>query len=448
MQMQSSALGFAAVFAIFAVICPLFGAGIWLVARGRWGRRVGNVPHCRRCGYVLTGNESGTCSECGSLLSKNAIVLGERPRRPHSLAAGVFLLLMGCLIVAFFIFTSVMQVDWYRYRPTSWVIGDLDSSNPALPDQAWKELKRRIAASGISAAQEHALIERALREQQSAANTLAASDELVDYLDGRYAAGRLDAAEVQRFFDSAMKIRFDVRPVVGPKDSIAYRIACCGRGPSGWWMNESEGGFWIDDKKINHGISSGSGGFNGMSASSVFPHQRVGKHRIRIDYKLTAGRGMLPTSEAPVGEQSRTIHLAADVTVVKNPPPILLLTAPDAATIQSNFSAYDFRLSSAGYLEGMIKNCNAQIPMAFKVFARTNGKEYPMGDVQFNQSAPGGACWGVNLDRVPSHFTGPIDLILRSSEEAAIQTPDMTQIWKGEVVIANIPVRQPPGASK
>ncbi|HZK81273.1 MAG TPA: hypothetical protein VFC46_09410 [Humisphaera sp.] len=427
---------------LFAIL--LCGVGICLVTRGRWGRRIGDVPHCRKCGYVLTGNTTGRCPECGSLLTPIAVVYGERPRRPRSLLAGVVLLLMGALIVTTVIVTSAMKVDWYRYRPTSWVIQDLDATVPAKRDQAWVELKRRIATGGISTTQEHALIERALHEQQSSARTFWAPDELLDYLGEQYVAHHMDAGEIQRFFDNEMKLRLDVRPTVGPTDPIAYRVMGLGRGPNGWYMRCGQTGYWIDDKKVDTGRSNAEGGFGGISWSSTLSPQSVGKHRLRIDFDLTAVRRGYPIGVLTVAEQSRRIQLTADFAVTQTPPPIVLMTSPDAAAIGRCFSTYGFSKTPDDRLEGMIQCRNPPVPMAFKVFVTVHGKEYPMGSIHFDKATSSGASWGVNSGKLPPGDTGPVDVILRSSEAVAIQTLDMTQIWKGEVIIRGVVVRQPP----
>ena len=431
---------------ILVLIFPILlsGAGIWFITRGRFGRRVGDVPHCRKCDYVLTGNETGRCPECGSLLTSLAVVYGQRPRRPRSLLMGVVLLLVGGLIAASIIVASVMKVDWYRYRPTSWVIRDLDSPTPAKADQAWIELKRRIAAGGISAANEHALIERALREQQALSNGFMFSNELVDYLGPQYIAHHMGAGEIQRFFDTVMKLNLEVRPSVGPTDPIAYRIGGLGRGPSGWHMRRAEIGFWIDDKKIERGRSSGDGGFGGMSWSSTMQPQSIGMHRLRIEFELSAFRGALPSAAAAIAEQSRKVELTAPFAVTAKPPAIVLLTDPSAAAVRACFGTYGFRRTADSTFEGMIQASNPPVAMAFNVFARMDGREYPMGNVYFDKAANTGMSWGINSGKIPPGPAGTIDVILRSSEQAAIQTPDMTQIWKGEIIIPGVAIQQPP----
>ena len=42
---------------------PIALVGNWIYVRSRWPRRVGDALHCRKCGYLLSGNVSGVCPE-------------------------------------------------------------------------------------------------------------------------------------------------------------------------------------------------------------------------------------------------------------------------------------------------------------------------------------------------------------------------------------------------
>ncbi len=64
-----SGLGWAILGVVF-LMC--FAAGAFGFALGRWwGRKPAHVPGiCGRCGYNLTGNQSGRCSECGEPITQ------------------------------------------------------------------------------------------------------------------------------------------------------------------------------------------------------------------------------------------------------------------------------------------------------------------------------------------------------------------------------------------
>ena len=443
--MSSSDVPFTGI--LWLVVVGVTAIGAFLIFRARWGRRVGDTPFCRKCGYVLTGNVTGTCSECGTLFSENTVVRGVRPYRPVSLWSGILLLMTALSLAGMTASTTLWKIDWYQYRPTDWVIADLDSRMLGTPDRAWVELKRRIVLKRLSANQEHALVERALREQQSLTNSFGASDELVDYLNGAFAAGRMDASETKRFFDNEMKVLLTVRPVVGPKDSIFYTVGGIGRAPKGWWKYSGETDYWIDDKKVNHGFASGSSSFHGGSWGSSMEPQSIGKHRLRLDLKVTVGRGILPGAEPPVGDETRTLQVTSDFEVGAAPPPIAHIKSPDAVTVRTWFNPHGFRQSIDGHVYGTLQCDSPGVPMAFDVFARANDREYSMGSVNFRRSAVSSS-WGISSEKLPTTGVHSIDLILRSSDEAAMRTIDMNAIWDGEVILSNVPIEQPAKAKK
>ena len=58
-------------------------AGCWLKYRDLHRRRLrGHSNDCRKCGYNLTGNVSGTCPECGQEIGNRAAFPGTRPPVP------------------------------------------------------------------------------------------------------------------------------------------------------------------------------------------------------------------------------------------------------------------------------------------------------------------------------------------------------------------------------
>jgi hypothetical protein len=91
-------------------------AGLVLVALGVRGRRVGDHPHCRACGFDLFGRpESSTlCSECGTdLNARRSVVVGVRRRTLWLVFVGLFLLSSG-LGVALPVARQVPWRGWYE----------------------------------------------------------------------------------------------------------------------------------------------------------------------------------------------------------------------------------------------------------------------------------------------------------------------------------------------
>ena len=62
---------------VFAVMCCSVGIIVtYLSSRGR-EKTSSPFPTCRKCGYNLTGNVSGKCSECGTKISGEGRLAGK-----------------------------------------------------------------------------------------------------------------------------------------------------------------------------------------------------------------------------------------------------------------------------------------------------------------------------------------------------------------------------------
>src|SRR4051812_43159994 len=91
------------------------------------GRRVGDHPVCRKCGFDLYGRPSGSarCGECGADLSRRRAVRAgrRRPRRGLAAAAGqVLALSAGVAGVAGWV--AARGVDVNRYKPVWWLTAE------------------------------------------------------------------------------------------------------------------------------------------------------------------------------------------------------------------------------------------------------------------------------------------------------------------------------------
>src|SRR5262245_55609265 len=158
-------------FAILGLILtlPIVVAGVIMLIRGRWPMRTGDEPHCRRCNYSLIALESKRCPECGTELTDRSIVHGQRHRRPGLMWSGAALTVLGLITVIAVGYALYWTWDWYQYKPTYFVMQDLDSTAPGTSVGAMTELLRREIAGELSASDQNQLVERALKQQVAAA---------------------------------------------------------------------------------------------------------------------------------------------------------------------------------------------------------------------------------------------------------------------------------------
>ncbi len=421
----------------------VFLVGVILIQRGRWPARIGTTLHCRKCDYILTGLTADRCPECGESIQPGNVVSGERHRLPKLIFAGVLLALLGLFPLGVATVGSVKQVDWIRYRPTVWLIDDLKT--PLASDTAWREIQRRIAVGSVSESHLHLLSEKALQfQKQPMASSSMTDSALLQFLGKRYVDGKLTAAQKDQFFDNALKVTISARPLVGSQDSLPYWISATGRGPDGWWVRSRRVEWHIDDGPA-HPLDNGSSGssffIGGATGSSLPAGQPVGKHRLHMKVELAACRPGSSNRDNGPFERTVTRELETDFEVIPGHASITLVTVPTAEVLHRLFT---FNLSVNGNsLSANIDVKASLVDLAFDVFIRTGGKEHLIGGVNFKNNIDSGYGTGGDTDGYPQPFPDRVDVILRSSETVARSTTNLTQIWKGEIVFKDVPVKLP-----
>jgi len=188
--------------------------GLVLFIRGiaKWPRNRGDTPYCGNCNYNLTGLTSDRCPECGTIMSPDMIVYGQGYRRGGMIVAGCICIALGIGCFAGGI-TRLQKVNWYQYRPTAWVLNDLQSSSRTTAQKAWKEVQRRIQARRLSASQHEKLIDVCLQEQAAEPSGPIMQD-LIDHIGFCYVDGRLSEIQKRTFFEQMVKLQLVIRPKV------------------------------------------------------------------------------------------------------------------------------------------------------------------------------------------------------------------------------------------
>src|SRR4051812_49936905 len=94
--MTSGVIPFNDVYRLGAVALAVAVVGACAAWWGRHGRRIGAHPHCRPCGYDLSGLDASAarCPECGGEVGRpGAIAIGRPSHRPTLTWFGALLLL-------------------------------------------------------------------------------------------------------------------------------------------------------------------------------------------------------------------------------------------------------------------------------------------------------------------------------------------------------------------
>ena len=232
----------------------VFIGGVLLVWHAR--RRVGVTPHCGKCDYLLVGNESAVCPECGQGLTEGNIVLGERVR-PGRLRLGWVTILVGLLGVVAVFAPAVWRYDWYRIRPLSWVIQDAGSRDAVQAKRAWNEMSRRRSVGRLAAGDEKQVVEFALREQAAVQEGAAPSPilpEILGMLGERALDGRLSDLQMKRFMENAIRFHVRVRSNVAAGKACAVEWSATTCAPrAGFWVEVRDAWLDLDDRRIPGG---------------------------------------------------------------------------------------------------------------------------------------------------------------------------------------------------
>jgi len=507
--------------------------GVWMLIRGHWPHRTGNTPHCRKCDYILIGNDSGVCPECGTKLTPESIIHGERHIRPRRIFGGAMLLLLGLLTAGIFVADRVGHIQWHHYWPFGWVLHDLSSSSGSVSERAFFELTRRENSRSLSAQQKSDWVDKMLKDlglpaqrpdglaefwllhqwfdlesrakngslstaqlihwadrniemlkarrwlhmesslvaelwrllpdarispaQHNAAIELALArqnDSVIyqggevwmDMLADQWAAHNLTAEQETRFFDNMLRLALKTRPQVNPGSRVPYIIEHSGRGPNAWQSRIAILGQWVDGKKVGENGGSSGGSIGDGSFGTTIGPQPPGHHQLRIQISVKIGGGDMWNPQTPIFK-TRELSLTSDFEVLPQVHPIALVKSPDAATMAKCIRAEDFRIepNSDYWLDGEIVFAQLPVNGAFDVFARTHdGREYALGHAYATKGRGGSYGIGVMTQGTrPTTLPTTIDIILRSSPAAAEETIDMTEIWDGQIVIPNVPVKAP-----
>ncbi|MCW5776027.1 MAG: hypothetical protein KIS87_06285 [Phycisphaeraceae bacterium] len=188
---------------VWAVAIVLLVGGLGAVALGLRGRRVGDAPHCRECGFDLSGivDRAGKCPECGrSLAEGRAVVAGAR-RRPRLAAAGAAAIVVGLAVGALAV--SAANPSWNSVKPARLLLFEASRLRGPAADAAAAELAKRLRAGTLAPERLAGVIDACLAAQ---------ADPNVDWdtsawmalLDDAFAAGVPSVRQTERYLRNVL----------------------------------------------------------------------------------------------------------------------------------------------------------------------------------------------------------------------------------------------------
>jgi hypothetical protein len=462
--------------------------GVWLLRRGWWPKRTGDTPHCRKCDYIVTGNSSGVCPECGSPLFTSTVILGER--RPYFSTRGVLLCFLSAAQLATAHSGVLDRVDWYRHRPFFLVMGDLKSPQREIWNRAWIEIQRRRDAGDLSSRQENALVARAMssladptpneltidcanylchlvamgrlpspqrdvlidlafRENNTQGPLRYQTSALSDLIAAECALGRLSSPQEEQYLKAGGQLALEVRSRVEPGDVIPYRICLRPTPPPNFMRGNGPLNIYVDGRELSSsedlvmrdGLSDGIYGF--------LPHQSVGSHhvRIRLQSNVKIPNRVQGTSEI---QRSCVDEFSGSFEVV--PEPTVKIRALPAASELAKYIDVS-RVTVGDHLQETIwLSVDVKPPpvgLAFDVAIRVDGTEFPVNGVWRSREGrsglfavePGEASFFPIALRWKTHSRPKrIDLLLRSNLSIAKRQVRLDEMWAGDLSFPDLPI--------
>lgn len=417
--------------------------GVWMYRRGKRPRHSGDTPHCRNCNYILFGIVLDRCPECGTLIGFDDIVFGEKRPSRWLAIAGAILALASLYPIKTATVAIIAPIKWIEHLPFWWLLGDLDK--PQSPSNAWNEIDRRMSLHALSKKQWVALSDEAL-QIQSQPRYIAGplGFRILQFLSDRFVENELSAKQKDQFFNNLLQPSLETRAVIGSEDPVPYRIQDLGVTPAGWRTRLRSLEWRFDDGPI-HFSDDGfhrDESFKGELKSLIPLRQSVGKHRLRVTVELATG---FQTSRASTdsGPFERVVsrELIADFEVVPGQGHIAT-TIPSGKTSTPRHMI-QLAMTNESNSALVIGGWAFPFPLdtAFDVILRIHGKELLVGRLVLSKTFNGS--FHVPVNDYPTPLPAQVDVVLRSSEDAARTTIDFTQIWKGEIVYKDVPVYVP-----
>lgn len=210
--------------------------GLLILRKGIRGRKVHERPLCATCGYELQGQaaETSLCPECGSDFRRpGGERIGAVRWRRGLVWAGALLVSVGVTGEVLCMRGTFDQINWWPYKPFSWLLADAKPISKPDASTAMAELFRRNKAGLLSDSQIHRLITFALDLQGDPAAGW--NGAWGDFIEAEREKGTVSDEEITRYARQAVPSDFNwaVKKRVELGQRIPWRLTTKG-GRSGF----------------------------------------------------------------------------------------------------------------------------------------------------------------------------------------------------------------------
>ncbi len=413
-----------------------------VLAWGLRGKRIGDKPHCRRCGYGLTGLIAERCPECATAIDASSVVYSVRRRRPVPLAIGVVLLILSTASLSTLLYGKSRNINWYTHYPESF----LRSLAKMRDTAAATELARRLQLTTTPRLPEE-FIDFVLEEHASCPtpNAGAWADILASCLNN----GWLSDGQMDQFFQHIAPLSLHVRPRMQEWDRFVFAVHREARGSR---LISTELKMRIDDVTADgsqrlrcfprwSSVSHAYGGKGAVWSSKSGSELVTGDHSITCSITLGMfDSGVDPDDATPLWSHSLTLEAKTVVSPKEDCDPITLVDRPSLAaslhktmTLESvQIQPRDDRpdtLSASFSLKEPAPLC-----LAFDAYVVTEDQRIHVGPVSWRKGEDGGEF--AHTFRPPFREPLPdlpseVHVELVASRDAASENIDCYEVWDG-----------------
>lgn len=430
----------------------LAGIGLFCILAALFPRRRGDAPHCRKCGYNLTGISSQRCPECGQTLVGGAVVRGTRTRRPLLAVFGLLCFTLGSAPFAERAYQRLRRVDWYQFKPTGWVIHDLQSAQPRTRLRAKQHLRKRFDAGSISRGQQHRIAELCLADQ--ARLRMKIGYWACEMLGSLYETGALSDQQQRRMFENMQVWEFDTRSVYAKDRRAPLGVHTLSRAPPGmFWARGSLAPIRCDGEPITTGTGSIARGGCQVGPTGKDVHMlrlpRSGPHVLSADLtievfegpyniKTEAGR-LVHTARRTVSAAVRVVDDIEDAVRTVRSAELDKALAHGVKPLE--FRARRIRKGREHWrLSGKIEIQKLDVGVAFDVWAELE----PQRRIRLGRITARKQRTDSSVKPVEARVRGPVPrfvtILLTPSREAALETLRIDEIWGGELRFGDVPI--------
>ncbi len=439
---------------LFVIAAPLLALlGAVSIALGLRGRRMGDHPHCRKCGFDLFGKpENATrCSECGADLGRErAAVVGLKRRRTPMIVIGAVMVIAA----AWASVVACRTVDWIRYAPATWLVDDMMRDQGSYPTAAGDELERRLAAGSLWASTRKGLASRILayHADPNAPWHIDAGNLLVDLRRN----GDVGDAAWESYLRNSVELDIAARPVmkVGGTNPVwlIMRGHHGGYGKAGMRTHFHDVGVSFELIGSDRNFKKARGGsMNTMTDKdnwSGFGFQRLSAEQPG-DYELVV-RGKITHQSTPWVDKTVEFPLefVRKIKVVPADESPVTFVSDDtrANAMRASVRVSARRRATPPALDVQLMFVNTPEAICADVYVAQAGRRWLIGHTAAAHPVPlphYNAQFFKELDAMSGFdVSAPFELILEPNALAAEQSPFVVRAWGKPIIIEALSVRE------